>query len=413
VLAALGQPQLAVPSVLVAGTNGKGSTAALLAAIAAAAGYRAGLYTSPHLEEVQERIRIDGRAVDGDVLGAALRRVVTTAEPVLGHLPTYFEALTAAAFSIFAAEAVDLMILEVGLGGRLDATNASEPELSLITPIGLEHREYLGETLTEIAREKAGVLRRGRTAVAWPGSREAREAISAAAVEAGARLRLAPSLVEMERRASDSPDCQGLDLISPTGRYRLSIALPGEHQAQNVALAVLAAEELGAAGWEGFTAESIVEGVGRCRWPGRMERVRLPDGGEVLLDVAHNPDGIAALRRHLDRLRGSYDLLFGALADKEVAKMLPLIARGADRIVLTRPDSPRALRPEKLQGLLSGLPSRVAGDGPLALDQALLGSADRLVVCGSVYLVGEVRRLLTARFGTPPPAVEIDVARGG
>ena len=197
-LGALGEPQKDLRVVLVAGTNGKGSTAALLASMATTAGYRTGLYTSPHLESVEERWRIDGRAVSTDQLASTVTAVVAAAEDRLGYLPTYFEALTAAACLWFAKESVDLAVLEVGLGGRLDATNGTEPVLSLITEIGLEHQNYLGTTLSKIGREKAGIMRPGRDAIAWVERQEARAAIQQVADEIGARLAWGPDLTTIE-----------------------------------------------------------------------------------------------------------------------------------------------------------------------------------------------------------------------
>src|SRR5262245_1693249 len=188
-LTALGEPQRRFPSVLVAGTNGKGSTAALTAAMTNAAGYRTGLYTSPHLEKVEERLRIDGCMIASDRFAAILADLVTLAERETGSPPTYFEAVTLAAFRWFAEERVDLAIVEVGLGGRLDATNLADPILSLITPIGFDHREYLGDTLAAIAREKAGILRSGRPAFAWVEESEATESLRATAAEIKADLR--------------------------------------------------------------------------------------------------------------------------------------------------------------------------------------------------------------------------------
>ena len=187
-LKGLGDPQQSLRSVLVAGTNGKGSTAALLASMVTTAGYKTGLYTSPHLESVEERVRIDGSSIATRRLAETVATVVAVAEQTLGYLPTYFEALTSAAFRIFAEESVDLAVLEVGLGGRLDATNGAEPELSLITEIGLEHQEYLGESLGSIAREKAGILRSGRRAIAWVQRPAARDAIQEVADDLQADL---------------------------------------------------------------------------------------------------------------------------------------------------------------------------------------------------------------------------------
>ncbi|HEV7515684.1 MAG TPA: Mur ligase family protein, partial [Thermoanaerobaculia bacterium] len=228
-LARLGHPERRRPAVLIAGTNGKGSTSALLAAMATAAGYRTGLYTSPHLETVEERLRIDGSAVLPERLGDLLARVVAGSldaglaeEPA--DLPTYFEALTAAAFLWFAEEEVDLAVLEVGLGGRLDATNLAAPVLSVITPISFDHQEYLGDTLAAIAREKAGILRRGRPALAWIEEPEPAAAVREVAAEVGADLRFASSEVRIEGIepvAVGSPG-QRVRLATPVGRHDLT-----------------------------------------------------------------------------------------------------------------------------------------------------------------------------------------------
>jgi dihydrofolate synthase/folylpolyglutamate synthase len=410
-LAVLGHPERQFPAVLIAGTNGKGSTAAFLASMGSAAGYRTGLYTSPHLEQVEERIRIDGRAISKQELSSSLGHLVTVAEPALGHLPTYFEALTAVAFSHFAAHEVDLAILEVGMGGRLDATNATEPVLSLITEIGLEHRRYLGENLDSIAREKAGILRTGKPAVAWVERPEAMEAIQEVAAAVEADLRLGPEIVTLEIVEDRGWDGQLIQLETQQDRYRLSLLLGGHHQAKNAALAVLGAEILAQRGWEGLSRDAIVAGAGGGRWPGRLERVDLSDGKSVLLDVAHNPDGAAALSRFLSQRELTYDLLFGVLADKDVGEILPVLAEGARRVILTSPDSHRALPPEEIERLLpTGRVAVVPAAAP-ALDRALAGDHELLVVCGSIYLVGEVRGLLRHRFGAPPPAVS-DLTRG-
>jgi dihydrofolate synthase/folylpolyglutamate synthase len=404
-LAALGHPERRFPAVLIAGTNGKGSTAAFLASMGTHAGYRTGLYTSPHLEEVEERIRIDGRAISQEELSSSLGNLVTTAEQALGHLPTYFEALTAVAFGHFAAQEVDLAILEVGMGGRLDATNAIEPELSLITEIGLEHRRHLGENLDSIAREKAGILRTGKPAVAWVERPDAVRAIREVAAAVEADLRLGPETAGLEIVENRGWDGQRVHLETPEQEYRLSLLLGGQHQAKNSALAVLGAEILARRGWGRFNRDAIVAGAGGSRWPGRLERVDLPDGKTVLLDVAHNPDGAESLSRFLSRRELTYDLLFGVLADKDVGEILPVLAEGARRVILTSPDSHRALPPEEIEKLLpTGRVVVVPAAAP-ALDRALAGDQELLVVCGSIYLVGEVRGLLRYRFGAPPPAV--------
>lgn len=406
-LARLGDPQLQYPCVLVAGSNGKGSTSALIAAMAHAAGYRAGLYTSPHLEAVEERLRIDGAALGRARLADLLERVIGTAERGLGTLPgtlpTYFEALTVAAFLGFAEEKVDLAVIEVGMGGRLDATNLCEPVLSLITSISLEHREHLGDTTAAIAREKAGILRPGRPALFWVEDREGAAAIREVAEGLGTDLRSGPERVAIEEVTPEGWEGQRVRLSTPKGSYDLRLALLGPHQARNLGLAVLAAETLSGIGFEpGFERldrRAIQAGAEACRWPGRLEKIDLPGGRRVLLDAAHNPEGAAALASFLDE---PFDLLFGALADKDAGEMLDLLTPRARRIVLTTPPSERARPPEQIAEQL-GYPAEVEPDPGKALDRALAG-ATPLVACGSIYLIGEIRKGLRERFGVPAPA---------
>ncbi len=406
-LGALGDPQEAFASVLVAGTNGKGSTAALLAAMAGAAGYRTGLYTSPHLERVEERVRVDGRAVPTAELLAALLEVERAAERRGGGLPTYFEALTAAAFLLFRGAGIDLAVLEVGLGGRLDATNTVEPRLSLISQIGLEHQAYLGSTLTEIAREKAGVLRAGRPALAWVEEPEAEREIRRRARELGAELAFAWEHLDVEARESHDATGQRVRLRTVRSSYDVEMALVGEHQVRNLALAVRGAEALAADGWERIGPAAIRAGAASCRWPARLERIGLPGSGDVLLDAAHNPAGAATLARFLERRAEPYALVFGALSDKDVSKVLPPLAAAAAAVVFTRPPSPRALDPASLVELAPGGGARVVAAPGAALESALEISPGLVVACGSIYLVGALREWLRERFGVPPPAVEV------
>jgi dihydrofolate synthase / folylpolyglutamate synthase len=404
-LVRMGEPQRRFPSVLVAGTNGKGSSSALLAAMARAAGIRTGLYTSPHLESVEERLRIDGRAIDSGRLGAILEDLVGLAERETGSPPTYFEAVTLAACRWFADEQVDVAVLEVGLGGRLDATNLADPILSLITPIGFDHREFLGDTLAAIAREKAGILRSGRLALAWIEDAESAESVQAVAAEIGADLRFASREVRIEAVEPHGWEGQRIRLATPTRRYDLEIALLGDHQVKNLGLAVRAAEALASLGFDRLEPQALAAGAAACRWPGRLEPILLPGGRRVLLDAAHNPDGAEVLARflgHLDRHEGPVDLLFGVLADKDYGEMLPRLAAQTRRVVLTRPASPRAKDPAELLPLLGGREGVVVEPEPdRALDRALALGGEVLVACGSIYLVGEVRKALRERFGVP------------
>jgi dihydrofolate synthase / folylpolyglutamate synthase len=401
----LGEPQRGFPSVLVAGTNGKGSCAALLAAALGGAGYRTGLYTSPHLEQARERVRVDGRAVSETALVAAVERVLKAAP----EEPTWFEAATAAAFVILADQAVEIGVVEVGLGGRLDATNVVEPTVSVITPVALDHQDLLGQTLAAIAAEKAGVLRAGRAAVAWTASEPVRLVLEREAASLGARLRQLPAAVrwQLTHREGHAPRLELV--VSGGGRHLLEPPLAGEHQLENLALAVVAAEELARAGFTRLDAPAVARGIRTCRWPGRLEEVLLPGGKIVLLDAAHNADGAARLASHLLSSAPCYDLLFGALADKDAAAMLRQVAPAADRVVLTAPPSPRARSPRQLA---SGLPSArlvIADEPTAALEQALAGASPVLVVTGSLFLVGSVRRELYRRFGAPEPAAEVAV----
>ena len=404
-LGELGEPQKRYPTVLIAGTNGKGSTAAWLAAMAVAAGYKTGLYTSPHLEELNERVRIDGRAVSGKELGDWLLAAGAAAETALGGLPTYFELLTAAAFRGFAASGVDLAVLEVGMGGRLDATNVAEPVLSVITEVAIDHERHLGSSRAEIAAEKAGILRGGRPLIAGCSHAEARAAVRRAAMSAGAEL-LDATTAASWRQPED--DADGLELTTRRGIYRLRPSLAGAHQAQNLALAVLAAEELRARGWSCLDSRAIAAGAERCRWPGRLETVDLPgtSGRQVLLDVAHNPDAADKLAVHLAALGRPYDLLYGTLADKRSERILPRLAAPARRVVLTRPTGERGREPRELLPLVRG-GAIVEPRLGRAVQQALEGGSPLVVICGSFYLVGEARTLLTRRFGSPPPAAHI------
>lgn len=444
-LAAVGDPQLGLPAVLVAGTNGKGSTAALLAAVGQAAGYRTGLYTSPHLETVEERIRLDGERIGGAELGALVLEVITAGERVLPAPPTYFEALTAAAFLCFRRHEVELTVLEVGLGGRLDATNAAEPAVSVITPVALEHQEQLGDTLAAIAGEKAGVMRRRRPTVAWGRQPEVAAALRAAAEASGAELVLLgegdagrptgrpPPGGELERLAEGRPSVDGTStlaasalplpgapwegqrivLATAAGALDLSVPLLGRHQAVNAAFAWAAAERMAGHGWPRLDAAAFRRGAARWRWPGRLEPVALPAGApcrRVLLDAAHNPDGSRALARFLadppSPLAAPPVLLFGVLADKDAAAMLAALAPLAGRLVLTRPPHERGRDPSELLPLLpAGTQAEVEPDSGAALDRALAltpaAGADTLVVCGSIYLVGAARTALRHRFGVP------------
>lgn len=395
----LGRPERKVPSVLVGGTNGKGSTAATLSSVAAACGARAGLYTSPHLCEVTERIRVEERDVVPEELEDALARVFAAADDPPAIPVTYFEAATAAAFLVFAGRRLDLAILEVGLGGRFDATNIAPAVLSTITSIGLDHIEELGPTLRQIAREKAGIFRSGRPALVRAPAPEALEALRAAASEAGASWNDASRELFIEVR-DVGLDGTRLSLRTPERELELASPLPGRHQAWNTALAIRAAELLPEPRLR-LTCRSLAAGVRAVRWPGRLERFDV-ERRTVLLDGCHNTEGAACLVRFLQDagLDGRCDLVFGAMADKDVEGIAGLLFPAAARATLVAADSPRAASAEELARRVPPAPGslRRAGDVREALEDLLAcGSANPILVAGSLYLVGEARSFLLTR----------------
>lgn len=398
----LARPERAQPVVLVGGTNGKGSTATLLAAMVSAAGYRTGLYTSPHLESLNERIAIDGRKISDQELAEDLEHILALAAHHRLDPPTHFEILTLAAWLHFRRRQVDLAIMEVGLGGRLDATNASRPQLSILTSIDFDHEQYLGTSLEAIAGEKAAIFRPGRPALAHGGDDRRRDLLRRLAQQHQAELRLVEEQVEIEAHGAPHELPQRLSARTGRGRYRVSLPLAGEHQRIHLALAVAAAEELAADGFARLDAAAVEGGARSSRWPGRLERVELPGGRQVLLDAAHNAAGAAALARYLHHLGGKNSLVFGALADKRIDEMLDQLAPCATEIILTRPSNPRAADPHRWRRTL-GAKVRLEEEPRRALAEALERTDGRIVICGSIYLVGELRQELRALFGVPPP----------
>lgn len=397
----LGRPERAVPSILIGGTNGKGSTAASLSAIARAAGVRAGLYTSPHLIEVTERIRIEEEDVSREALDGALARVFAAADLSPALDLTYFEALTAAAFAAFEARRLDLAILEVGLGGRFDATNVAPARVSVVTSIGLDHMEELGPTLERIAGEKAGIFRSGRPALARAEAAGAKEALRRSAREIGAEWHDAGEEISVEV-VRVSAEGTRFRLETPGLRAELSTPLAGAHQAWNAALAVRAAELLSGDAPALSRREAVAAGLARVRWPGRLERISA-GGRVVFLDGCHNPDGAEALARFLSDagLAGRCVLVFGAMADKDIEGIAARLLPRAGTVLLAPAASPRAAGAGELARRVAGarkdaVPCASVSD---ALDRALSdGSGAPIIVAGSLYLIGEARaRLLSER----------------
>jgi dihydrofolate synthase/folylpolyglutamate synthase len=408
----LGQPQRDLRVVLVAGTKGKGSTAAMLAAVAQAAGRRVGLYVKPHLVDYRERIRVDGALIAPEALDRAVAQVRPHVEAAAADpegVPTYFEVSVAVALLHFREAAVDLAVLEVGIGGRLDATNVTDPLLGVITPISRDHVDRLGPDLGGIAREKAGIARPGRPLVVAPQSPEATAVVSAAAAQTGAVLVPVASRARWEPAAM-TPAGQAFTLRTDglQGRDygRLWVPLVGRHQLVNAATAVVAAEVLTADG-RALPADAVRRGLERLEWPGRVEVVRRrPD---VVVDVAHNPASMGALRDALLELWPGHRvvLVAGMVDGHDADATVELIAPLASVAVATEPRHVRAIPARDLAALLRRhvrqvevLPDRA---GAVARGVALTGPDDLLVVTGSFYLVGEARRWLTRPEAAPLP----------
>ena len=397
----LGRPQDSFPSVQIAGTNGKGSTAAMLEAICRAASLRAGLYTSPHLVSVTERVRVAGRDITQEDFARHATHVRAAAEDVereSGALPTFFEQVTGIALSAFAYEKVGLAILETGLGGRLDATTAARASTVAVTPVALDHQEYLGSTLAEIAAEKAAIIRPGVRAVLAPQEPEAEEVILRRCRECGVEPRRATDDVKVDEVGADGR--LRVTLRTGRGEYRgARLALRGRHQLTNAAAAVALAETLAEEGF-GITREHVVEGLETAEHAGRLEATER--GGRALLfDGAHNAAGARALRAYLDEfVRGPLTLVFGAMRDKELTEIGRVLFPAASRLVLTAPVSPRAAAVEELLRAVPVPPSSstiaLAPSSRDALTIALSQTPPGGTVCvtGSLYLVGEVKALL-------------------
>jgi len=401
-LEALGSPESRFESIHIAGTKGKGSTAAILHALALECGLNAGLYISPHLVDIRERIRVGWE----DISREDLRRLIEAARPHIdrmraeGDAPTFFEIFTALAFRRFADVRVDLAIVETGLGGRLDATNVLKPQVSVITAISLDHTHQLGDSLAAIAAEKAGIVKRGVPVVCQPQPAEA-----VAVIEDTCRRVEAPLVrvgLDVTYAWATAERAGGrLSVRTPHAAYEdLFLPLMGEHQAVNAATAIAAAELAGPLG-ERLSPERVRSALAQIRWPGRMEYV--PGRPDLLLDGAHNRASMErlfeAVSRHFAGRR--IVVVFGCAADKNVDGMLTVLVGLGAPLVFTRTDNPRAASPADLRERferLGGEEAEAIPDARAALRTAgeKAGPDGLVLVCGSLYLVGEVKGLLAS-----------------
>ena len=405
--AALGDPQAAYPSIIVAGTNGKGSVTAMIDSALRAAGYRAGRYTSPHLTSITERFTVDGAEIGEEALREEADRVLGRASALVraGGLdapPTFFEAATAVALSWFRRAEVDVAVLEVGLGGRLDATNVVTPAAGVVTSIGLDHREHLGDTLEAVAAEKAGIVKPGMVVVTTETAPPALAVIDDACRRRGARLVRAGEDTTIAPRG-DGPRPR-IEVATPRRRYpAFRLGLAGAHQRSNAAGAIRLLEELAHRGLP-VGPEAVVRGLADVAWPGRLDLVRAPGRGAVLLDAAHNPAAAAALARHLrEAFPGRLPVVCAIMRDKDADGIVDRLAPCASRIVCTAPDNPRATPAralaDRVRRRAPGLPVTAEDDPRRALETAWR-AADTVCATGSIVLVGE---LLAALRRWPEP----------
>lgn len=405
-LARLGDPQNSFASVLLAGTNGKGSTAALLASILREAGLKVGLYTSPHLVRFEERIVVDGTEITPDEVALLASIVQEQAEQMTARggekeQPSFFETATAMAFRYFQQRDVDVAVLEVGMGGRLDATSVVDAITCLFTPIDLDHQQHLGETLEEIAAEKAGILKSGGRAITAPQSPEVMRVLQRGAAIRGA------TLFESEQmwRPLEGPGGT-ISLVSgmdPSKRIEgLTLSLAGRHQWTNATLAVAAATRL--PGFhERITEQAIRQGLAGTRWPGRCEVVS--DHPTLLLDGAHNPAAAQVLRAFLLENYTSKGkkvvMVFGAMQEKDLSGIMQPLFSCVSRVIVTRAETPRAADPVYLEGLARRYHASVLRAPSLsaALSAARQEAGEDGVICvtGSLYLVGDVKCLLEGK----------------
>jgi dihydrofolate synthase/folylpolyglutamate synthase len=389
ILKAIGNPHKEIQAIHIGGTNGKGSTAAMMSSILQREGYRVGLYTSPHLVRFTERIKVNGKEIEGEEVAALtgwMRNVVEAA----GITPpfTFFDFTTAMAFYYFKEKLVDLAILEVGLGGRLDSTNVVDPLISIITNIAKDHEEYLGKSILKIAQEKAGIIKKGKPLITAATQPSVLGLFSKACREMGSPYSRVGKQFRYLRAEDGSFDYEGLN----RKLWGIHLNLKGFHQIINATTALGAMEVLEESGYRVST-EAMIDGLREVDWPGRLEMVS--SSPKVILDGAHNPAGAFVLKEFLEKefQYGRLILLIGIMKDKDIRSMLHLLAPLADHIILTRPHTDRATPPSLLKRALgqNGKKAEIAEDLKEAIERglSLTRKEDLLCITGSLYTVGE------------------------
>jgi len=405
-LAQIGNPHLKARSVHITGTNGKGSTAAMIASALTTSGYTTGLYTSPHLHSWRERIRIDGALISEEELAALITRLQPEIEEVnrkatYGHLTT-FELLTTLAFAYFGQREVDFQVLEVGMGGKFDATSVITPEVSIITSISLDHTEVLGNTLPKIAAEKAAIIKSGSTVVISPQPDEADRIIAETCLNRGTKLIRIGSDVTWESLGFDLSR-QMLRVKGRMDSYELSIPLLGQHQLDNAATAVASLEVLAGKGFH-ISRDSIVRGLEQVKWPGRLQILRHKP--LMMADGAHNPDAARKLIEFMKQYCkfDSAILIIGVSEDKNIAGIAPELSPYFDTVIATCSHHPRAMPPERIAAEFRkhGIEVKQIEDitEALSLARSLAGSEDLICIAGSLFVVAEAIEKLKLETGT-------------
>jgi dihydrofolate synthase / folylpolyglutamate synthase len=397
----LGHPDRVYPSAHIAGTNGKGSTAAFLESILRRAGFRTGLNTSPHLEKINERIRINGAEIADDEFAEIFTRIQIHIEELLADSklrahPTYFECVTAMAFECFAHDRVEFGVFEVGLGGRLDATNILSPAVTIITRIDFDHENFLGHSLKEIAGEKAGILKLGVPVVLADQRPEAREVILARAGQLNCTVVETIEAFRLQQESRQDGRARARITETSSGNtLEIAPSLPGDFQLQNALNAVAAARLLHRRGFR-ISDHAIMEGVANTVWPGRLEQ--LQSNPDVYLDGAHNPGAAQQLSLFLKQnfSKRRIWLIYGALRDKAVDEVAGVLFPRAAEVLFTQPRTTRAISASRLAEIAAhhAASFKVISSAAEALDLALAEAApeDAIFVTGSLYLVGELRQ---------------------
>jgi dihydrofolate synthase/folylpolyglutamate synthase len=394
----LGDPQKDLKVIHVGGTNGKGSTTAFISSILISQGYKVGIYTSPYIERFTERIKINDKEIEKEEIA----KLVNDIKPVVDTLvseglehPTEFEIITACAFKYFKDNNVDFVVLEVGLGGRFDATNVVDPILSVITTISYDHMNILGDTLNKIAYEKAGIIKNNRPVVIYPQEKEAMDALLEAAEKSNSRIY--PMENVKQRIRENNINGITFDILGPCNYNGLKIKLLGEHQVMNAATAVTAIEALKD---EGFIVDrdSVYNGLKNTKWPGRFEIIH--DSPYIVLDGGHNIQGIEALAKAVKKYFDKYkiNIVCGMLQDKEYNKMIDILQVVGDKFITVTPDNPRALKSSELALILQkrgkNAVSAESIEQAVKMGLEITKQDEVLIFCGSLYMIGHARSVL-------------------